>query len=126
MEQVSMAVSPEKEQSTSNQDSPLTTIGDVATLSTNEQSLTILEHITVNNGHSAQSHKSIASSSTVHSKEEQYPKCFVHIPICCPFGIANADERMLVVTPEDDFSLYEDAVVSTYLCVFISWFSLFA
>jgi hypothetical protein len=45
--------------------------------------------------------------------KEDYPKCFVHIQPCYPFGIANVDEKMLVVTPDDDISLYEDAVVST-------------
>lgn len=44
------------------------------------------------------------------SKDVQ--KCFVHIKPCYPFGIANVDEQMLVVTPDDDLSLYEDAVVS--------------
>lgn len=44
---------------------------------------------------------------------KDYPKCFVHIKPCYPFGMANVEEQMLVVTPEDNLSLYEDAVVST-------------
>ena len=68
--------------------------------------------------------ESPASSSTTPTRELQplvpivgtqakdHLKCFVHIQPCYPFGMANIDERMLVVTPDVVTSLYEDAVVS--------------
>jgi hypothetical protein len=50
------------------------------------------------------------------SQVKDYPKCFVHIQPCYPFGMANVDEKMLVITPDDDLSLYEDAVVCIIIC----------
>lgn len=45
------------------------------------------------------------------SQGKDYPKCFVQLQPCYPFGLANVDEKMIVVTPDDDQSLYADAVV---------------
>lgn len=48
------------------------------------------------------------------SQAKDYTKaCFVQIQPCYPFGMANVDEKMLVVTPDDDLSRYADALVST-------------
>lgn len=64
----------------------------------------------------------IVGSPTGQAKGSGYPKCFVQVPLCCPFGMPNVDEEMLVVTPEDDFSIYADAVVCTiiFLSLFIT------
>jgi hypothetical protein len=49
------------------------------------------------------------------SQVKDYPKCFVQIQPCYPFGMANLEEKMLVITPDDNLSLYADAVVCLIL-----------
>jgi hypothetical protein len=51
------------------------------------------------------------------NKDKNSDKSFVQTPLCYPFGMPNVEEQMLVVNPEDDASLYQDAVVCA-LCFF--------
>lgn len=52
-----------------------------------------------------------STPSKQNNKGESIDKSCMNMPLCYPWGMPNVEEQMIVVTPDDDISLYQDAVV---------------